>query len=82
MCRGEECREKQTTAPSAGDVCGDRLPHLRCDFMTCTKACTQPHGHRPQTPHRCADGHEWRLDEVGRDLQNAADFPANPNKRR
>ncbi|HEY7494451.1 MAG TPA: hypothetical protein VIH59_25540 [Candidatus Tectomicrobia bacterium] len=44
------------------DVCQDRFPHLRGDFTTCVKPCTHPRGHRPATPHRCADGHEWSID--------------------
>ena len=43
-------------------VCGDPFPHLRLDFETCTKPCEEPAGHRPETAHRCADGHEWLVD--------------------
>lgn len=43
-------------------ACQDRFPHLRGDFTTCAMPCVQPRGHRPATPHRCADGHEWFID--------------------
>jgi len=43
-------------------TCHDSFPHLRGDFTTCAKSCQHPHGHRPTTPHRCADGHEWSID--------------------
>jgi hypothetical protein len=70
MCRGGEPWQEQTM-PHVKGVCADRLPHLRGDFTTCSHACTQPYGHRPETPHRCADGHEWFLDEASRDLRQA-----------
>jgi hypothetical protein len=60
-CGGADEKE----GPMATDVesiCHDGFPHLRGDFTTCTKPCQQPHGHRPTTPHRCADGHEWSID--------------------
>ena len=81
MYRGGERRKQQTTAPSAKGVCCDRLPHLRRNFTTCTNACTQPYGHRPETPHRCANGHEWYLDEASRDLRKSDSFHANPNEK-
>jgi hypothetical protein len=58
----------QKECPRATDVegvCHDRFPHLRGDFTTCTKPCRRSHGHRPATPHRCADGHEWSIDIDG-----------------
>ena len=70
-CRAGECRKQQTSKPNDQDICGDGLPHLRSDFTICTHACIQAYGHRPETPHRCADGHEWHLDEVSRDLRKA-----------
>ena len=46
-------------------LCGDAFPHLKhdgIDFTTCTLPCIEPEGHRPETPHRCIDGHEWLID--------------------
>jgi hypothetical protein len=81
MCRGGESWKKQTTVSRIKGVCSDRLPHLRGDFTTCTNSCIQPHGHRPEAPHRCADGHEWLLDEAGSDLRKAEDIHANPDEK-
>jgi len=54
-----------TRAADVEGVCHDRFPHLRGDFSTCTQPCGQPYGHRPATPHRCVDGHEWSIDIDG-----------------
>ncbi len=80
MCYGREHRQKQTTETSARRVCGDRFPHLRSDFMTCTHACTRSYGHRPETPHRCTDGHEWYLDETNCDRREADAFHPDPDE--
>lgn len=64
----KHCGAGQKECTMAADVeraCRDRFPHLRGDFTTCTKPCTQPRGHRPATLHRCADGHEWSIDIDG-----------------
>jgi hypothetical protein len=81
MCRSGGCRKIQTTVPPGEVVCSDRLPHLRGDFTTCINPCMQPQGHRPETPHRCADGHEWLLDESGRNLRKGAYVHANPDEK-
>jgi len=56
MHRGE-ANQREAVA-----VCGDCFPHLRGDFTTCAQPCQRSYGHRPATPHRCADGHEWSID--------------------
>ncbi len=46
-------------------LCGDSSPHLKRegdDFITCTLPCVESVGHRPETPHRCVEGHEWLID--------------------
>lgn len=65
MSRGGAGRKAYTMAADVEEVCQDRFPHLRGDFTTCTKPCTQPRGHRRATPHRCADSHEWSIDSDG-----------------
>jgi hypothetical protein len=65
MRHGGAGQKEGTRATDVEGVCHDRFPHLRGDFTTCTKPCRQPHGHRPATPHRCADGHEWSIDLDG-----------------
>jgi hypothetical protein len=80
MCRGGEPWQERTT-PTDKRVCADRLPHLRGDFTTCTNACTQTYGHRPKTPHRCVDGHEWFLDESSRARRQAQGVHTNPDER-
>lgn len=62
MRRGGANQKEGSMATDGEGVCQDRFPHLRGDFTTCPKPCQQPHGHRPATPHRCADGHEWSVD--------------------
>jgi hypothetical protein len=78
MRRSRASGQEQMTSTITG-VCADRLPHLRGDFTTCTNACAQPHGHRPATPHRCVDGHEWILDAMSGDLQESGDVDENPD---
>jgi hypothetical protein len=46
-------------------ICGEVFHHLTPDLETCTEPCAQPVGHRPDTPHRCASGHEWLIDAHG-----------------
>jgi hypothetical protein len=58
-------QKEYTMAADGEGACQDRFPHLRGDFTTCTKPCTQPRGHRLATPHCCADGHEWSIDSEG-----------------
>lgn len=60
-CDGKDQKER-TMAAAVESMCHDHFPHLCGDFTTCTKPCTKPQGHRPATPHRCADGHEWCID--------------------
>ncbi len=46
-------------------LCGDPFPHLKYegdDLITCTLHCVKPVGHRPVTPHKCADGCGWMID--------------------
>jgi hypothetical protein len=62
MRHGGASQKECTRATDVEGVCHDRFPHLRGDFTTCTKPCTQSRGHRPATPHHCADGHEWSID--------------------
>ena len=62
MRRGGADEKEGPMTTDVEGVCHDRFSHLRGDFTTCTKPCQQPHGHRPVTPHRCADGHEWSVD--------------------
>jgi hypothetical protein len=62
MRRCKADRQEGFVATDVEAVCHDRFPHLRGDFTTCTKPCQRPHGHRPATPHGCADGHEWSID--------------------
>ena len=50
------------SAEETPKVCNDAFPHLREDFDTCHKHCIKTAGHRPATPHRCDDGHEWFID--------------------
>jgi hypothetical protein len=65
MSRGGAGQKACTIATDVEEVCHDRFPHLRGDFTTCTKPCTQPWGHRLTTPHRCDDSHEWSIDSDG-----------------
>jgi hypothetical protein len=62
MHRGEAEQREASITTDGDTVCGDRFPHLRGDFTTCTKPCQRSYGHRPAMPHRCADGHEWSID--------------------
>ncbi len=46
-------------------LCGDPFPHIKRegdDLATCTLLCVKPAGHRPATPHRCAERHKWLID--------------------
>ena len=46
-------------------LCGDPFPHIKRegnDLATCTLLCVKPVGHRPATPHRCAERHRWLID--------------------
>ncbi len=46
-------------------MCGDPFPHIKRegdDLATCTLLCVKPVGHRPATPHRCAERHRWMID--------------------
>ncbi len=46
-------------------MCGDPFPHLKRegdDLTTCTLPCVEATGHRPETPHKCADRCEWMID--------------------
>ena len=46
-------------------LCGDPFPHIKRegdDLATCTLLCVKPAGHRPATPHRCAERHRWMID--------------------
>ncbi len=50
-------------------LCGDAFPHLRReedDLTTCRLPCVEPKSHRPETPHKCVDGHEWTVDTFPR----------------
>jgi hypothetical protein len=62
MRYGAAEKQEGPMATDGESLCHDGFPHLRDDFTTCTKSCQQPHGHRPTTLHRCADGHEWSID--------------------
>jgi hypothetical protein len=62
MHRGGADHQEGSMTTNLEGVCHDRFPHLRGDFTTCTKPCQRPYGHRPATPHGCADGHEWSVD--------------------
>ena len=46
-------------------TCGEVFPHLTRELITCTEPCSQPAGHRPESPHRCNSGHEWLIDAQG-----------------
>ena len=50
---------------NAASTCCEVFPHLTRDLNTCTEPCGEPVGHRPENPHRCADGHEWLIDAQG-----------------
>ena len=46
-------------------LCGDSFLHLKhdgIDFTTCRLSCIEPERHRPETPHKCVEGHEWLID--------------------
>ena len=45
--------------------CDAVFHHLTRELTTCTEPCVKPVGQRPESPHRCAAGHEWLIDAQG-----------------